>query len=370
LQTTVAGSGITVTAGSANLTGVDSAGALALTASNGALFVDIAKAATTADLKTIAPGGTDVTVNTSLTSGQSATVTSRGNARLKAVTATTGDVTVKATSGEVTGIGADGANLAATAGKVIVEAGSLARLKTVTSGNETSVKADNITVTSGGQIKAVGQTITLTAKDASIAGVIEGTTINIVNPSASTVPLVLGGTGSVAGAFTLEQSELDQLRATNLNFDATSAAAATNAKNIEIRNASFGTQSGSSTISFLTKGRIDVTGTVKADNSSADRVIRFGGTATTVDDKAAAIVVTTSADGVSGGRILMESAKVEMRGIRIGAGLENKFLGDLGLTTSGTPLGSLDVSRRFIGNPASTLFNAGALGGGGLYGYR
>ncbi len=157
----VAGTGATVDLGTA-----DAKTSLTVTASNGELRLALGSAGTTASLATTGGGATgDVTVSTSLNSGGAATITSVSDARLALVKATTGDVTVKALAGEVTGVGVGAANLEATAGKVTVDAGALARLGIVNASGNIGVTGDMISVgdaTAGGGLSLIADVGTIT----------------------------------------------------------------------------------------------------------------------------------------------------------------------------------------------------------------
>jgi filamentous hemagglutinin family protein len=150
-------SSVTVTGGSVNVTKAAANSALSITASNGGLTLGTGMAGTTADLKTTGGAG-DVIVSTSLNSGGAATVTSVRDAQLASVKATTGDVKVTATSGQVTGVGAGAANLEATAGKVTVDASGVVRVGTVTAQSDVSVKGSAVT---GALIKSNAATVTI-----------------------------------------------------------------------------------------------------------------------------------------------------------------------------------------------------------------
>ena len=102
--TTMAGDQIDVQAEAVDITTATARnGGLLVKASNGALYLGSGDAATTAMLDK--QGITDeLRVTDHLTSGDTATITSKTNARLKTITSTTGNVSVTATDGDVTGL--------------------------------------------------------------------------------------------------------------------------------------------------------------------------------------------------------------------------------------------------------------------------
>ena len=158
---------VTVTGATINVGTADAKTALVMTASNGDLMLGTGSSGTTADLKTTggAAGSGDITVSTSLVSGGAATVSSFSDARLASVNANTGDLTVNALSGEVTGVGTSAANLEAAGGKVAVDAGTLARLGIVKAGGDIGVTGDVISVVdanSGGVISLVADVGSIT----------------------------------------------------------------------------------------------------------------------------------------------------------------------------------------------------------------
>lgn len=378
--------GASVTANTVTATG----GALLIEATAGGATLGTGTAGTTGTLRTTGGGADgDVSVTTSLTTGVAATIASVSDARLAAVTAGTGALTVTA-AGEVTGVGAGNANLVASAGAVSVEGGTLARLGTVGAAGATgvTVTADTIAATNvnagsgalslvadtGGVTLGTGrsgttavidakQTATIStsltagtsariaAADADIGGPVTATTrIDVVNTGIGT--LVLGdatGTG-----FQLSETEVNRLNAPEVALDARST-------NIAIGKLAFDGDTGGNRVDLLGLGRIDVTGTVSAPGGSASRVIRFGGSAT-ASDKATIIRVAATATG-GGGRLLMPNAQVELRGVKIGVGQDGRFLDALGLTAGATPLSVAQVAADFISNPQSTLFYAGNFGG-------
>jgi len=55
----------------------------------------------------------------------------------------------------------------------------------------------------------------------------------------------------------------------------------------------------------------------------------------------------------------MGGANVDLRAARIGVGQDQGFLQAIGMTSGGTPLTSSAVATQYIGNPNSSLYNAG-----------
>ncbi len=383
------GANVLATGASLDIGAAQAATTLTATASGGNLALGTGTAGTTGALSTTGGAG-DVSVATSLTTGGGATIGSVRHARLAAITATTGNVAVTA-AGEVTGIGAGSANLVASAGAVNVQGGTLARLGTVGSAGATgvTVTADTIAAAdvnagtgalslvadTGGVTLGLGrsggaavidakQTVTISsglttgasalirAADAQIGGpVAAATRIDVVNTGTNNTLVLGGATGT---GFVLDQTEINRLNAPEVTLDARS-------NNVAVGALAFDGDTGGSRVDVLGLGRVDVTGAVSAPGGSANRTVRFGGSAT-ASDKASVIRVAATANG-GGGRLLMPNAALELRGVKIGVGQDGRFLESLGLTPGGTPLSVAQAGTDFISNPQSTLYYAGNFGG-------
>ncbi|MBV9932580.1 MAG: filamentous hemagglutinin N-terminal domain-containing protein [Alphaproteobacteria bacterium] len=171
------GTGASIDIAAATATG----GALALTAAGGQLTLGTGNAGTTATLTKNGAGG-ELQVTTSLTAGNAAangdaTLTSSTSARLANVTSKTGNVSVTALAGDVTGVGPGRANLAAqgAAKDVTVRAGGLALLGTVAAGQDVTVTAGLAASSPNGSIDATALAGRDIALDARAGGVTLGT---------------------------------------------------------------------------------------------------------------------------------------------------------------------------------------------------
>ncbi len=386
------GAALVTASGSANVTSLRSTGSTAtVTAGPQATVGSITgrgAVAVTADAVTVSTTAISETAGYTLTARTgdaniadargvtASTITAARDALIGTAATTGGNLSVTAAR-DVAGTGGGRANLSAGgAGSTLnVQAtGGLARLGTLGSAAAMTVRArvslDIANATSGGDVgfdtdgkatlggavNAAGRTVTVTASDADIGGMLTANRAVIVNRANGANTLRLGNGAGGTGGFELTQDELNRIAASEIALDAGTATGLT-AQNIEIGSLALAAGAGSSRVDVLGTRRIDVTGTMTADGSAATRVIRFGG-ASVAAGKADTIRVAAKADG-TGGKILMGSANVELRGVRIGVGQDQGFLQSIGVTAGATPLSSAAVAAQFIGNPNSSLYNAG-----------
>ncbi|WP_425229567.1 filamentous hemagglutinin N-terminal domain-containing protein [Sphingomonas sp.] len=344
------GAAISVTGGSVNVTGMAKAQTtLDVTSTAGALA--IGTGVTTTGALTLKSAGT--LAATTLTAGGSsaATVTAAGAATLGQTTAGAG-VTVTAagiTAGQ-TIAGQSVANAALT----LTSTGNIAL-----SGNSSA--SGNATFDAGGSaalgqvIAGTGATISIRALDAAITGTQRAATVVFTDRSPATTTLRLGN-GTAANGFQLSQAEVNFVDANQLTFDAGTGA-------IELGTLAFNAAAGRTRVDMLATGRIDVTGGVSGSGSG--RTFRLGGTLATTTDKASVIrvVATPDAGGVAsttntGGRLLFDTADLDLRGGRIGVGQAAGFLDPIGFAGGATPLSASAVASNYVGNPNSSLYNS------------
>ena len=191
--------------------------------------------------------------------------------------------------------------------------------------------------------------ITVRALDAQITGAQTAARMSFVNRSPATVAFKLGD-GTSSGGFQLSQDEVNLVNAGALTVDGGSG-------NVEFGALAFNGAAGSGSVAVLSTGRIAVLGAVSG--SGTNRSFRLGGTASGIDDKAAVIAVAVSGSG--GGRLLLDTADLDLRGARIGVGQTTGFLVPIGFNAANGQPAAL-VASAFVGNAASSLYNA-ALGG-------
>ena len=202
-------------------------------------------------------------------------------------------------------------------------------------------------------IAGTASTITIKALDAAITGTQRAATVAFVNRAPATTAFKLGDSTS-AGGFALSQSEVNNVEAGQLTVDG-------GAGNIEVGALAFDADAGRTRVDLLSTGRIDVIGAMAG--GGAGRTFRLGGTATSTTDKAGVIRVVATAS--AGGRLLFDTADLDLRGTRIGIGQAAGFLDPIGLSPGGTPQSAGAVAAAYVGNPNSSLYNSTF--GGALY---
>lgn len=386
----VEGSAVTLRGQSVNAgTATARTGALSVTSTGGNASVGTGVAGTTA---TLAATGGDAVVGTRLSSGGATTITAAANARLAEVATTNGALTITA-GGAVSGT-VDRATLSAGGANSVlsVTAGGAARLGTVTggtrpanlaptaTGNDVVVRAASIDVAdvfANGALNAraasgelaigtgrvagaatleaagtarlgtvsAGSSIAVSAGNAEITGVQSAPAITVVNRTPGTQPMRLGN-GLAGGGFALDDAELDRFQTPSLTLQGGSGA-------VEIGALSLTGQAGSSALNVLTTGTVRVTGTVTG--SGAGRAVRIGGTDAPTG-KASEIRIVTQPSG--GGRLLLNDATLDLRGVRIAQGQAN--LTDALLNGGG--LSADQAAAQFTSNANSALY-APILGG-------
>jgi hypothetical protein len=118
-----------------------------------------------------------------------------------------------------------------------------------------------------------------------------------------------------------------------------------------------GNAAGSTRLGLLGTGRIDILGRVSA--SGTGRTIQIGGStgnANPADPTTMADVIRMAPMSSGGGRLILGQVALDLRGAKIGVGLDGGFLVPLGLTPGGTPASTETVEKDWIGNPKSTLY--------------
>jgi hypothetical protein len=329
-----------------------------------------------------------VAMNGGALSGPSLVVRS-GSINLEAATATTGDLTLEATSGGLT-VGtasamdgnllanANGGDVAITTATTRGTATAATDTGSVSFGNLTTGGAmqltgpggvsvagvsggDAILTTNGtatigaGGLNAAGRTVRISAGDGAIGGNVAADRIVVTHQAPAGNRLGVGDGLTGAAGFELSQAEFNRLNAPEIILDAGTSTKLT-PQDVAIGALAIDADSGASRIDILGLQRLDVTGEISASGGAAPRSIRLGGAAG-ASERASVIRVATSASG-TGGRLALGGSNVELRGTKIGVGQDQGFLAALGLTPGAAPLPSATVQSGFIGNPRSSLYNA------------
>ena len=288
--------GVTATAGAAggiSIASVNAAGAIGLTAGT---------------------GGIAVTGNAKTGAGP-LTATSAAGVSLGSFTVAGGTTTLTANGGD-TAVGA----ASTSTGAVTVKASGTARLAAV---------------------NATGTTIAVTASDADITGAQTASSVTLTN-FAPANGSSLGDFATAPGSgFRLSAGEINFANADRLVIDGGTGA-------VQMGTVTFGAAAGKTSVDVLTTGALTVTGAVAG--SGAGRTFRFGGNSGTGLAASIQIVPTATA----GGRLLFDTANLDLRGERIGAG-QSALLAQL---FAGGGLSAADASSRFVTNPDSSLYNA------------
>ena len=328
---TSTGAGVSVNGAGVSVGSARAAGAVALTSRNGPLALTNGVAATA----TLASAGT---LNTgALTTTGAATLTATGAAMLG-----------QSTIGAALTVTANGVTAGQTnAGALLMTSGGAITVAGAQVGGDASFDANGL-ASLGAVTAGSAGAITVKALDAAITGTQRAGTVTFVNRQPGSVATRLGN-GTSAGGFSLSADEVNHVEAGQLTINAGGGA-------IEIGALALDVDAGRSRVDVMTTGRIDVTGAVSG--SGAGRTVRLGGSTAAADDKASVISVVATPTG--GGRLLMDTADLELRGTRIGVGQTTGFLDALGLTGgTGAPTG---VAATYVGDANSALYNS-AIGG-------
>ena len=200
-----------------------------------------------------------------------------------------------------------------------------------------------------GTVEALAGDVTILADDLDILGSITGSQVSITNRSGGNAVTVLGD-ASPAGAFTLTGDEVNRINSTVLNVDSLD-------QNLLVGNVAFDNDVGSTRINLLGTARVDIIGEV--DASGVTRTLQVGGTngaADPNDPSTLAGIIRMAPMNSGGGRILLGNGSLDLRGAKIGVGLDDGFLQSLGLLAGGTPVSTQVVQQDWIGNLGSTLY--------------
>jgi hypothetical protein len=325
ISAAAAGQAVTIAAGAALLAGPITAGG-ALTTS-----------AASADVTTATAGST-LTLGT--TGGSIALVTATAGGAATIDAATSADIGT-ATAGAALAVTTRGGNLVFGQG-----GGATTTSFTVA---QKAFLAGAGTVYAGGTSPTAANVLTLTARDADLNGAVRAGAVTIVNSSPTNV-LRLGDGLTGSAGFDLTTTEINRIATASLALNA-------QGRDVAMGTIPLAATTGSSFFGVLGTGRIDITGTLTA--TPAGRTIQLGGSRANTTDKASFIRIAATVDG--GGRLYVDNAALDLRGVRIAVGQDTGFIS----TVAGQS--TADVVTNFVAQPNSTLYNSQALGAGGLY---
>jgi filamentous hemagglutinin family protein len=249
-----------------------------------------------------------------------------------------GDTTLKAGS-------ALSAGAIDTGGALSVNGGADVSIASSRTGGTATI--DAVGIATLGQMIA-GPSLTIRASDARLSGVQRASSVGFENRTGDTSALRLGD-GTTADGFQLSDAEIKLVEADALTFRQGAGA-------VEIGTLAFDADAGRRTVDVLGTGRMTIDGVVSG--AGAGRMFRFGGTSASDTDTASAIHV--AATGTAGGRLLFDTADLDLRGNRIAVGLGSGFLNLLNDDATVT-----QVVAGLVGNANSALYNANL--GGGAY---
>ena len=325
------------------------AGATIVTSANAKTTLDVTATAGDATLTTGRSGG-DTTVKASgaatlgqITSGGALAATASGGALSSGTVTATGAVALTALGAIGAGATTAGTTLTATSGGNLTLASGQA-------GGDATFDAGG-TAALGQVVAGSAAAISVKALDVASTGTLRASRVTFTNRAPATTVTRLGN-GTAAGGFAFSADEVNNVEAGQLTIDAGGG-------NVELGALAFDADAGRARVDVLATGRIDVSGAVSG-SSTGTRAFRFGGTAANAADKASVIRIV--ATPTAGGRLMFDTADVDLRGGRIGVGQTSGFLDPIGFGPGATPLSAAQVAGSYVANPNSTLYNA-SLGG-------
>ncbi|HET7605889.1 MAG TPA: hypothetical protein VFK28_07450, partial [Sphingomicrobium sp.] len=158
------------------------------------------------------------------------------------------------------------------------------------------------------------------------------------------------GDADSTGAFALTEAELGRIHSGTLTIDSLG-------QDLLVGNVAFADGAGSTRINLLGTGRVDIVGEVSG--SGAGRTLQVGGTRDAADPNDPATlanIIRIAPQSSGGGRIIFAGGSLDLRGAKIGVGLDDGFLTPLGLTAGGSPASTAVVQNDWIGNFRSSLY--------------
>lgn len=289
-----------------------------------------------------------------------------GNVTLSQATANGAgsDLTVDATSGDlniITGTAGGAIALTKEGATGILTAATLIAGTGASLTSSTSITANNVQSASGnilfdamqgvtvGTVTAQAGNVNFLANDLDINNSVTGSVVSITNRNDGNDNVTVLGDASAAGAFTLTQDELNRIHAPVVSIDSLN-------QDVLIGNVAFANDVGSTRLNLLGTARFDIVGAITA--SGAARTLQIGGTldpADPNDPSTMASIIRIVPTSQAGGRIIVDGA-LDLRGMKIGVGLDDGFLNPLGLDAGGTPASTQSVQDDWILNRNSSLY--------------
>jgi filamentous hemagglutinin family protein len=237
--------------------------------------------------------------------------------------------------------------LAAGTGASLTSSTGIAATNVQSAGGE--VDFDAVQGVSVGTVVAQAGDVNILADDLDILGGITGAQVSITNRAGGNAVTVLGD-ASATGAFALTEAELNRIHADTVSIDSLG-------QNLLVGNVAFADDVGATRLNLLGTGRVDIVGELSASGSG--RTLQIGGTtgaADPNDPSTLASIIRIAPMSSGGGRIIFAGGSLDLRGAKIGVGLDDGFLTPLGLVGGGTPASTDVVQNDWIGNFRSSLY--------------
>jgi filamentous hemagglutinin family protein len=274
------------------------------------------------------------------------------------------DLIVRATSGDLaiaSGAAGGSITLVKQGASGTLTAGTLAAGTGASLTSSTGISASNVQSTSGdidfdaaqgvsvGTVLAQAGDVNILADDLDILGGITGSDVSITNREGGNLVTALGD-ADPTDAFALTEAELGRIHSGTLTIDSLG-------QDLLVGNVAFADGAGSTRINLLGTGRVDIVGEVSG--AGTGRTLQIGGTRDAADpnDPATlASIIRIAPMSSGGGRIIFAGGSLDLRGAKIGVGLDDGFLTPLGLTAGGSPASTAVVQDDWIGNFRSSLY--------------
>ena len=284
-----------------------------------------------------------------------ASATANGSGSDLIVRATSGDLNVaNGTAGGSINLVKEGSAGTLTAGTLVAGTGASLTSSTGIAANDVrstngDIDFDAVQGVSVGTVLAQAGDVNILADDLDISGGITGSEVSITNREGGNLVTVLGD-ATATGAFRLTETELNRIHTGTLSIDSLG-------QNLLVGNVAFADGAGSTRINLLGTGRVDIVGEISG--SGAGRTLQIGGTSDAAnpnDPTTLASIIRIAPMSSGGGRIIFAGGTLDLRGVKIGVGLDDGFLTPLGLMPGGSPVSTQVVQDDWVGNFQSSLY--------------
>ena len=207
-----------------------------------------------------------------------------------------------------------------------------------------------------GPLNASAGTVSILADNVDIVGNLTGAQVTITNRAGGNAVTALGDATTSGNStpnpatFTLTAAELNRITTPVLTIDSLG-------QNLLIGNLALNGAAGSTRVNLLGTARVDLIGQLSASGSG--RTVQLGGNIGSADPTSIgtlASIIRIAPTSSAGGRIVVDGGTLDLRGAKIGVGLDDGFLTPLGLLAGGTPLSTSIVAKDWIANRKSTLY--------------